>query len=289
MDLSVVVVNWNSGNHLVRLLASLAPLSNELKEVWVVDNGSTDSSLEDIRDYPGVRVLALEENRGFAGGANEGVSRTSSNFILLLNPDVEVISDSLRQLYGEMQKRPRAAIICGSLRDGTGRPQHLFQLRLFPTWKSVLSDALFIDELTRWVRGGLEKPCSSVQAHSDVLSDAGHRQLKAEQPAAAFWLLRKKAWEELEGFDARFYPAWFEDVDFCKRLRATPWQIFYFPNLPVIHRGGLALDTLSYPVFVSIFYRNLLKYLKKHYPYSYPLLWFPVQCGMWIRRLFIRR
>ena len=278
MDLSVVIVNWNSGDHLGRLLDSLAPFEEELTETWVVDNASRDSSLDGFQDYPAVRILALTENLGFAGAANEAISRCHSSFILLLNPDIQVIPESLSQLYQEMVRRPRAGIVCGSLRDLDGKPQNGFQIRPLPTWKNVLSDVLFIDELREWWGGSRSSG-----------SDDRARKLVREQPAAAAWLLRKEAWSELGGFDTRFYPAWFEDVDFCRRMQDSDWEVFHFPHLPLIHQGGLALDHLSYPAFVGIFYDNLLRYLKKHHPRSYPMLWLPVQSGMWVRRLFVRR
>ena len=96
MDLSVVIVNWNSGDHLGRLLDSLAPLQEELRETWVVDNASRDSSLDGFRSYPEVRILALTENLGFAGAANEAISRCRSSFILLISSSI--ISLILRSL-----------------------------------------------------------------------------------------------------------------------------------------------------------------------------------------------
>ena len=279
MDLSVVIVNWNSGDHLGRLLDSLAPLQEELRETWVVDNASRDSSLDGFQSYSEVRILALTENLGFAGAANEAISRCRSTFILLLNPDIQIIPESVSRLYQEMVSRPRAGIVCGSLRDPEGKSQSGFQIRPLPTWKNVLSDVLFIDELRQWIFGN-SRPSPSCDQPQKLVS---------EQPAAAAWLLRKEAWGELGGFDARFYPAWFEDVDFCRRLQDSDWEVFHFPHLPLIHQGGLALEHLSYSNFVAIFYKNLLRYLKKHHPRSYPMLWLPVQSGMWVRRLFVRR
>ncbi|MDA2933061.1 glycosyltransferase family 2 protein [Acidobacteria bacterium AH-259-D05] len=291
MDLSVVIVNWNSGAHLGRLLASLSPLKEELQEIWVVDNASSDSSLGGFQSYPAVQILALKENQGFAGGANQGISRSSSDFIFLLNPDIEVVPESVKQLYQEMVNRPLAGIVCGSLMDPAGRPQSRFQIRSLPTWKTVLSDVLFIDELKQWLGRGLDRSQSMGRdgCAADGTSSGQAQRLESQQPAAAAWFLRKEAWKDLGGFDTRFYPAWFEDVDFCRRLQDSQWEVFYFSHLPLIHQGGLALEHLSYSTFIGIFYRNLLRYLKKHHPYSYPLLWLPVQGGMWARRLFVRR
>ncbi len=107
MDLSAVIVNWNSGENLIRLLDSLAPMAGEFKEIWVVDNGSSDSSLEALQLHSEIRLLAYTENQGFAGAANEGISRTSANFLLLLNPDVEVIPESVPGSSCAARARPR--------------------------------------------------------------------------------------------------------------------------------------------------------------------------------------
>lgn len=278
MNLSVVIVNWNSGEHLRRALHSLKELQGELRDVWIIDNASSDSSLEGLSEPTGVRVVHEQTNLGFAQAANEGISRAPSNFVLLSNPDVEVVPESVRRLYEAMESHPRAAIVCGSLTDSRGKAQSDFQIRKLPTWRSVLFDALFIDELLSAIGRTGEEPNSASRGPARV-----------EQPAAAFWLLRKTAWEEVGGFDPRFYPAWFEDVDFCKRLQVAGWEILFFPELPILHRGGLCLESLPYPQFIRIFYGNLLKYLKKHHPQAYPLLWLPIQCGMWIRYVMTRK
>ena len=280
MDLSAVIVNWNSASYLGRLARSLAPLKDELEEIVVVDNASEDSSLQVLGSHPEIRILSFDRNHGFARAANAGISGTHASFILLLNPDVEVEPRSIRRLYQRIRERPHAAIVCGPVVNKNGTRQS-FQIRAFPTWRSVLSDALFFDEFAQWFRG------SSVDDFSKpVTTDSG---VEIEQPAAAFWVLRKKAWESIGGFDPEFYPAWFEDVDFCKRLHEADWRILYFPDAPVTHKGGVTLERLGHRVFVDIYHENLLRYLRKHQPCSYPLLWFPVKWGAWVRKHFLQK
>lgn len=283
MDLSAVIVNWNSHAYLARLAASLVPLRGELKEVVVVDNASDDSSLQALQNYPDIELLRLDRNRGFAAAANEGISQTSAPFILLLNPDVEIVSDSVRRLYERILKQPGAAIVCGPLVDSRGVPQS-FQIRPFPTFVSALRDVLFLDEMIAgWGGNSAARPGHGVTPSAEATG------VEIEQPAAAFWVLRKSAWEAVGGFDAQFFPAWFEDVDFCRRLRAQGWCFLYFPDSPVVHRGGQSLERLGYRAFIQIYYKNLLRYFRKHHPYSYPLLWFPVKCGIWARKRLVTR
>ena len=289
MDLSAVIVNWNSGRHLGRLLGTLEILGEDLAEVLVMDNTSTDQSPDAAAEFPRVRLLRMEDNLGFAGAANRGIARTNARLVLLLNPDLELNPDGVRSLYQEMERRPMAAIVSGELTEGEGVPQTDFQIRPLPTGWSVIRDVLFLDELLRVVVKPF-RPSGAGPLRSAASIDSNAQAVEVEQPAAAFWLLRKEAWEAVGGFDEQFRPAWFEDVDFCKRVRAAQWQIFHFPGYSVgVHQGGLALHRLGYQRFVGIYYRNLLRYLKKHHRIGYPLLWPAVQMGSWIRRRIISR
>lgn len=278
MDLSAVIVNWNGGGCLARLLDSLEPLRRELREIVVVDNASDDDSRRAVRPGPALRLIALESNRGFAAAANEGIASTSSGFILLLNPDVEVRPPHVRELYRRMLELEDAAIGCVQLRDKYGGSQLPFQVRPLPSWKTVLQDVLFLDEMKHWMG-----------STPDPLPGLPNGPVEVEQPAAAFWMLRREAWSRIGGFDPDFVPAWFEDVDFCKRLRRAGWKSFLFPDLTAVHQGGLSLRRLGYSSFVRIYYGNLLKYLKKHHPAAHPVLWIPVQVGILLRRLMGRR
>jgi GT2 family glycosyltransferase len=270
MDLSVVVVNWNSGDHLARLLTSLAPLATELHQILVVDNNSRDQSWKAAESDQAAELLRLERNSGFAAAANNAIERAQSRFILLLNPDIEIIPDSVRNLYNRIVEEESSAIVCGPLIGHNGQAQQQFQLRPLPTGWTVFKDVLFLDELF-----GLFGSRSSSGFESSPR--------EVEQPAAAFWLLRKAAWTELAGFDENFYPAWFEDVDFCKRLSQTRWRIIFYSDCMVRHAGGASLAHLGRRDFYRVFYTNLLRYLRKHHVFSYPLLWFPVKFGMAVR------
>ncbi len=277
MDLGVVIVNWNSGQYLARLLASLEPLLPELRSVMVVDNASKDESLEAASQFPAVTLRQFPTNRGFAAAANQGVSESDSKFLLLLNPDIEVRAETVRELYRRIEANPAAAIGCGRLVSLDGSSQDGFQLRPLPGFWNVITDVLFLDEVIKPI------------AKRTEAASVGRSGVRVEQPAAACWLLRKEAWSELRGFDESFVPAWFEDVDFCKRLQASRWEIRWFPDLDFTHRGGVSLETLKYSDFIRFYYGNLLRYLKKHHPLWRPVLWLPVMAGSRVRMLLGRR
>jgi GT2 family glycosyltransferase len=268
VDLSAVIVNWNSGDYLAQLLDSLESFREALREVIVVDNGSTDSSRRAAAGRRWVVSLNNESNTGFAAAANQGIRSALGAYVALLNPDVRVGEPALRELCTALEQAPAAAIVCGTLVGEDGRPQHRFQIRNLPTLRSVISDALFLDELLELAGLG-----------PNLTPAPGF----VEQPAAAFWVLRKSVWERLGGFDENFFPAWFEDVDFCRRLRDQGHQILWLPDWEAIHRGGLSLDVMGYRHFVRVYYGNLLKYWRKHHGRTLPLVWLPVKLGVLAR------
>ena len=130
LGLSTVVVNWNSGSCLGKLLESLELLRSEMDQVVVVDNASQDRSAGAARGREGVELVEAGENLGFAGAANRGIARVSTPWVLLLNPDVILCPDSVETLRHEVDERPRCGIATGTLIPSSGRT---LQIRPFPT------------------------------------------------------------------------------------------------------------------------------------------------------------
>lgn len=285
MDLTLVIVNWNSGPALERLLESVSVILPEIRAAFVIDNASTDSSLEVGDSYlsRGVSVVRFKKNLGFAVAANRGIELSETELVLLLNPDIRVNANSVKKLYGEAKRRPEISILTCAL-VGTGRrTQEAFQIRSLPSVVSVISDALFLDEIASFFSGGRT---GGSRKRKDLVEPDPR---SVDQPAAAFWMLRKSVWRELGGFDESFYPAWYEDVDFCKRLKQKGGKILFFPGLTVEHEGGVSLQQLDYSQFLDIYYGNLIRYWKKHHGRTVPIIWLPVKLGVWIRKLLFRR
>lgn len=267
-----MIVNWNGGRWLARLLDSLLPLRTRLRAILVVDNQSADGSADEAAARSGVTLIRNPGNLGFAGAANLGIRSTAAPFVLLLNPDLEIFPDALPRLYEAAAADPRAAITCGVLVDEAGVPQSEFQFRPLPTLGSVVRDAWFVDELEALLR---------LPRHRNVPADL-------LQPAAAFWLMRREAWVDLGGFDEQFYPAWFEDVDFCRRLLAVHWRIRVVPEPCAAHVGGYSVSHLGTDRFLDLYYGNLLKYWRKHHHRTLVPVWAAVQSGRLMRR-WVRR
>jgi len=253
---SVVVVNWNDRERLERCLRSLASAA---LDVVVVDNASDDGSADMVaREFPAVRLMRRSANDGFAVGVNAGVAASAMPFALVLNPDTEVAPPAVARLADTLTAHPRAGAVGGLLVDVANRPQAGFTVRRFPTLALFLVDLLLVDEI--WPGN----PATRRYLYSDLDLD-GDVPVDVDQPAAACLLVRRAAFDAVGGFDEGFRPAWFEDVDFCRRLRSAGWRILLEPRARVIHEGGVSMRALGHVAFSRIWYRNLLRYVRKHH------------------------
>lgn len=251
---SILIVNWHARDPLARNLAALA---HSPFEVIVVDNASDDGSAEMVaRDFPGVRLLRESTNHGFAGGVNLARRAASSDRLLLLNPDIEATTEAIDALARALDADPRIGAVGGRLVNPDGTPQHGFNIRRFPTLASIAVDLLLIDHL--WP----DNPASRRYLARDLRDD---EPADVEQPAAACLMVRAAAFDALHGLDEQFYPAWFEDVDFCRRLRDAGYRIRYEPRARFVHHGGIAMRTLGTGPFARIWYRNLTRYVRKEH------------------------
>ena len=249
-NVAAVIVTYNSERY-IEACVDAAKLA--VSEVVVIDNASCDDTTR--RSVArGARVIVNHSNRGFAGAVNQGVNATKSPFILLLNPDAVLISD-IHPLASECENGHTAAA-AGQLCDAAGVPQRGFTLRRFPTPMSLALESLAINRI--W-------PHNSVNWHYRCfdcdLTQPGY----VEQPAGAFLLFRRDAWERIGGFDEGFFPIWFEDADFCKRLRDAGYRIAYRPECVAKHTGAHSLTTLSLGQKTDYWYRSLLRYSNKHF------------------------
>jgi GT2 family glycosyltransferase len=247
----IVIVTFNSENQILECLdAALARSS----DVVVVDNASADATCERVRARPRARLLANSLNRGFAAAANLGIAALDCECVLLLNPDA-VLLTGVEDL-ADACLRPGAAAAGGKLLDDTGRPQRGFLLRRLPTPWTLAFEALGLNRLL---------PRNPVNRRYRCLDLDPDQPTSAEQPAGAFLMIRRDAWREIGGFDERFHPLWYEDVDFCKRLLDRGYRLEYCPSAVARHSGGHSICTIPWDLRQVYWYANLLRYVAKHF------------------------
>jgi N-acetylglucosaminyl-diphospho-decaprenol L-rhamnosyltransferase len=245
----VVIVTYNSAGMIERCLKSCGDLP-----VVVVDNASKDATCDLVRRHSFATLIANPGNYGFAGAANQGVTALDTTLVLLLNPDVELKTpiDELEAACLEAGTGSAA----GQLTDEQGQPQRGFTLRRFPKASTLIFEVLGLNRLV-WVN-----PLNRSYRCLDVdLSTRG----EVEQPPGAFLMFRREVWQRLGGFDTQFYPVWFEDVDFCKRLRDLGLKIQYVPRVTAVHQGGHSIAGLGWECREVYWYVSLLRYASKHF------------------------
>jgi N-acetylglucosaminyl-diphospho-decaprenol L-rhamnosyltransferase len=253
---AAVIITYNSEEVILSCLDALAEIAPDLA-VTVVDNASTDSTVQLVRTRPALKLIANRENRGFAGAANQGFRSTAGDPILLLNPDVRLRSglDPLIQACTEH------GLAAGQLTGPDGRAQAGFTIRRFPTPASLALELLGISRL--W-------PGNAVNRRYRYQDRDVNQPGPVEQPAGAFLMVRRDVWEHLSGMDERFHPVWFEDVDFCERAASAGYQTEYVPAVRAEHLGGHSVRKLPRARMEQYWYVSLLSYAAKHFrPWPY--------------------
>ncbi len=240
---AAVIVNWNSGARLNAAVRSLLDTSDA--EVVVVDNASTDPSVAAVDGGPRLRVVRNASNAGFAGGVNRGFAETATPYILIVNPDVRSRPGAVAALTGVLDRFPRAGAVGGFV-------NRRYLPRPLPTLGSLARENLGLGPRVREPPVGLAR---------------------VEQPSAAALMVRRAAFEAVGGFDERFHPAWYEDVDFSTALAASGWECWFEPAAAFEHEGGYSADALGPERFMDAYYANQFRYVRKRMgPRSVPVL-----------------
>jgi GT2 family glycosyltransferase len=248
-DLSVIVVNWNTCRLLEACLQSVEAARQDLTvDVLVVDNGSTDGSLELVRErFPRDELIANASNRGYAAANNQAVERAGGRYLLLLNSDAEVETAALRTLVAYADDHAEAGVIGPKLLnpDGTLQPSG----GRFPTPASTVASLLGLNRLTGRPRYGTGRNYS-VPAEVDEVSGAA-------------MLIRREVIDQVGGLDEGF--AWgYEDVDYCLRVRRAGWRVHYVPDARVMHHWGGTQRLAPAPTILKAI-AGRRRYFEKHY------------------------
>ena len=249
-----IVIAHNSGAHIEECLHALCGHAGW--DIVLLDNASSDDTLSRASKFRDrVKIIANDQNRGFAGAVNQGVSITNTGVVAVLNPDAVAMSGALDRLAAAIEN-PSVGAAGGMLLGKDGKPQLGFIFRQFPTLSAMVSETLLLNHI--WPSNPWNRRYRCLQV------DYSKRQL-IDQPAGAALVFRREVWHEVGGFDEQFYPVWFEDVDFCRRIRELGWKIFYEPSAVFKHAGGHSVDRLSFSEQQLFWYQNLLRYFRRHH------------------------
>jgi N-acetylglucosaminyl-diphospho-decaprenol L-rhamnosyltransferase len=252
---SAIVVTHNSGEAIGECLEALA---REDCDIVVVDNASQDATLRRVEEFVTwheARLLVNERNLGFAAAVNQGASVATGDVLLVLNPDAIAEPGAVNELLRCMEATHSSAA-GGALLEADGKPARGFAFRRLPTLATLICEAVLVNQL--WPHNPLNRRYRCLDADYS-------RQQEVEQPAGACLAITRAAWNDAGGFDAQFYPVWFEDVDLCKRLLDSGGKILYCPAARFHHSGAHSVSQLSFREKQVFWYTNMLRYAHKHF------------------------
>lgn len=263
MKLSVVIVNYNVCNYLTACIDSVAKgLEGIEAEVFVVDNNSTDNSVEVVsRDYPWVHLIYNIENLGFSKANNIAIRQSAGEYVLLLNPDTVVEQDTLHYVITFMDEHPEAGAAGVKMHnaDGSLAPE---SRRAVPT--PLVAARKMLGFTKRYYMSYLSW---DVPGQIQVVS-------------GAFFMIRRKALEQVGLLDEDFF-MYGEDIDLSYRLLKGGWQNWYLPY-SIIHYKGQSTQKSDFR-YVHVFYQAMLIFFRKHYSHLSFFFTIPVKCAIYFR------
>lgn len=262
-DLRIVIVPWNSESHIAKCLSSLPAACEGLTwEIIVVDNASTDKSVEIARKHVGAygRVIVNKENRGFAKACNQGIAGFETRYVLLLNPDTECPPGSLTALVRAAEARPETGIVGPKLINADGTAQT--SIRRFPGFWDQAGVMLKVHNVFPKLFRRYFAADWSLDEERDVDSVMG-----------ACFLIRRELLKDIGALDERYF-IWFEEVDYCRTAKKNGWSVRYIPSVSVTHIGGQSFDQVFSLKKQRYFNNSLIAYFRKWQPaWQATILW----------------
>lgn len=266
LDLSVLILSWNTAALLADCVGTVNDGARGLAyEVIVIDNASTDGSAEMIAaEYPDVKLIRNRENVGYTRGNNQGLAVSSGRYVLLLNSDTLVKPQALTQLVEFMERNSTVGAVSPRLLLPNGEPQ-AFAFGGDPSIGYLIKRGVY--------RLLLQRP----------LHDWHTTQIQTvDWVSGACLLVRREVIDQVGGLDEHIF-MYFEDADWCRRIRLAGWQVMFNPHIAIVHLGGQSLK--QNPAARRGYYHSLAYYYRKHFD---PVSRLILQLALWPYRWLVR-
>lgn len=252
MDLSIVIVNYNSKNFIDQCLKSILRFSEGIDyEIVVVDNASQDGSAEFLKEkYPTVRLIANNENLFFAKANNQAIHQSQGRYILLLNPDTEILDDSVQRVVRAMDHHTDWGAVGCRLTLPNGKLQQTGNR--FPSFLFGVFELLFINKIF---------PGNWINRHNQY-GDWNRQSLRIlDAVSGACLFVRREVFDDIGLLDEGFV-MYSEEVDLCARIHRRGWKVLYYPDCQIIHHvGGSTQPTWK---LRNLHLNSFLLFFKKH-------------------------
>ncbi|MFQ5848563.1 MAG: glycosyltransferase family 2 protein [Candidatus Methylomirabilales bacterium] len=248
VDISAILVNWNTRDLLLRCVTTLgSALRDHSHEVWFVDNGSQDGSVEAVRrHFPAVHIIANEDNRGYAGAVNQALACVRGRYVLLLNTDALPMADAVTHLFAFLERHPGTAAAGGQLLCPDGSRQN--SVANFPSVSTELLNKSFLRMFF---------PRRFPGKRRDSLDP-----LEVESLVGACLLVRRGVIDEIGPLDERYF-FFLEETDWCYRMRQAGYGIYHVPRARIYHLQGASARGFEAEARIE-YHRSRLRFFKKH-------------------------
>ncbi|MDN3987412.1 glycosyltransferase family 2 protein [Zwartia vadi] len=271
--LSTIIVNYNAGSLLRKCVDSLLACPLDI-EIIVVDNASSDASLDGLKDLLQVRVIRNLANVGFAAACNIGVQSSSAPYVLFLNPDCFFQPDAIDPLLTSLQSSDRVGMVGALLVNEDGTEQEGGRRAMPTLWRSFVRAFGLQRYADRW-----PKLFYDFHLHKQPLPD---HPIEVEAISGACMLVKCTAIDEVGLWDEGYF-LHCEDLDWCMRFRQKGWKILFVPAARISHALGAC--SKSRKVFVEWHkHKGMVRFYRKFFSEQYPavLMWL-VTAGVWLR------
>ena len=271
--LSIIIVNYNAGRVLHDCIAAIedSPWKGETLEVIVIDNRSTDNSMDSLlRDFPKLKLIHNTQNVGFAKAVNMGIHHASGQFLLLLNPDCIIQNGCLDTMMAFFRAVPDASIAGCKLRNADGTLQ--FSARSFP----ILMNGIF-DRKSLFTK---LFPQNRFSKHYLERGQDTNTYQMVDWVSGAFMMIRRDALDHVGLLDEQFF-IFMEDIDLCLRMKEGGRNVYYVPMAEAMHHIGKSASQHPFWMLWEL-HKSIWHYYKKHFTRNI-LLDFLILSGICIR------
>lgn len=260
MELSVIIVNWNTKELLLEAVRSIYDNAPHFPfEVIVVDNGSRDGSPQALRGaFPHVHLIENQENLGFARAVNQAMEVAKGRYLLLFNSDARALPETIEPLWRFMEERPDAAIAGPQLLDPDGTKQN--SIAPFPSLATELLNKRFLRFLLPTRFPGKEREYS--------------HPIPVDSLVGACMMVRRKAVEEVGGLDEGYF-LFLEETDWCWRMWERGWKVYFVPQAKAVHLQGGSVAAVRAEAKIE-YYRSRYRFFRLRKKRSYWVLLFTI-------------
>lgn len=260
-DVSIILTNWNTCDFMRDCIRSIYEKTLGITyEIIVVDDGSTDGSVEMLRkEFPEVKVVVNERNLGVAKAYNRGVAIANGRYVQMLNTDMILVNNAIKILVDFIESHPDAGACGGRLRNSDMTSQ--ISYGIFPSFNQALVDALFLKEIfPKWGLSGI----------GTIPPESMTEPVVVEYITGADMLIRKIVIEKIGFLDER-YTSYCEETDFCYRIcHQTDWKLYFVPKAEIIHFVGMSFKNVRKYRY-QLLYSSYNKFFTKHHGSVYSL------------------